>query len=689
MPFAMPLIHVGAYDDLPGKHEMTEVLLRLENVKVRLGSGANAVRPVDDVSFEIRRGETYALLGESGCGKSMTALSILRLLPGPAGRITEGHIFLDGEDLTALPEAEMRAIRGARIAMIFQEAATSLNPVLTIGSQISEVLKQHCGMKGNVARQRVLELLDAVGIPDAGRRYSEYPHQLSGGMKQRVMISIALAGEPDLLIADEPTTALDVTIQAQVLELLQELQQKTGMAILLITHDLGIVAGMADRVAVMYAGQLVEESSCERFFAGARHPYSQKLFQSLPDIKKRDHALDTIKGSVPPLYYQFSGCRFAERCDYAWDYCQNNVPRWLNLSAGRHVRCHLADETISSPRISTAVEQKQAVALQQPACSSPLLEVSGLKVHFPIHKGVFKRVAGYVFAVDGVSMEIPTGCTQALVGESGCGKTTVGKSILQLIRPTDGSVRFDKTELTTLGGQQLRRLRSDFQFIFQDPYSSMNPRMMVGDIVEEGMIAQGIGKNRKQRRERVEQLFVQVGLSAEHLARYPHEFSGGQRQRICIARALAVDPRLIVCDEPTSALDVSVQAQILNLLKQLQSEMGLSYLFITHNISVVAYLADRVAVMYLGRIVEEGTVANVLERPLHPYTQALLSAVPVVDQDTQREIIRLEGDIPSPSNPPAGCHFHPRCPQAMPQCQQQYPQETGSDNHRVRCFLHA
>ena len=668
---------------------MTEVLLKLENVKVRLGSGTNAVRPVDDVSFEIRRGETYALLGESGCGKSMTALSILRLLPGPTGRITSGHIFLDGEDLTALPEADMRAIRGARIAMIFKEAATSLNPVLTIGSQISEVLKQHRGMKGDVARQRVLELLDVVGIPDAKRRYSEYPHQLSGGMKQRVMISIALAGEPDLLIADEPTTALNVTIQAQVLELLQKLQAETGMAILLITHDLGIVAGMADRVAVMYAGQLVEESSRERFFAGARHPYSQKLFESLPDVKKRDHALDTIKGSVPPLDFQFTGCRFAERCDYAWDYCQNNVPRWLKLSAGRYVRCHLADETIPSPRTDTAVEQKQVVALRQPACASPLLEVSGLKVHFPIHKGVFKRVAGYVFAVDGVSMAIPTGCTQALVGESGCGKTTVGKSVLQLIRPTDGSVRFDKTELTTLGERQLRRLRSDFQFIFQDPYSSMNPRMMVGDIVEEGMIAQGIGKSRKQRRDRVEQLFIQVGLSADHLQRYPHEFSGGQRQRICIARALAVDPRLIVCDEPTSALDVSVQAQILNLLKQLQNKMGLSYLFITHNISVVAYLADRVAVMYLGRIVEEGTVANVLERPLHPYTQALLSAVPVVDQDTQREIIRLEGDIPSPSNPPAGCHFHPRCPQAMPQCQQQYPQESGSDNHRVRCFLHA
>jgi peptide/nickel transport system ATP-binding protein len=353
------------------------------------------------------------------------------------------------------------------------------------------------------------------------------------------------------------------------------------------------------------------------------------------------------------------------------------------------VRCHLADDTISSPAVSIGTVQQQPLSVQHIAETGYLLEVSGLKVHFPIHKGVFKRVVGHVFAVDGVSMDIPEGCTQALVGESGCGKTTVGKSILQLIRPTDGSVRFDKTELTALGGKQLRRRRSDFQFIFQDPYSSMNPRMMVGDIVEEGMIAQGIGKNRKERRNRVEQLFIQVGLSAEHLHRYPHEFSGGQRQRICIARALAVDPRLIVCDEPTSALDVSVQAQILNLLKQLQNEMGLSYLFITHNISVVAYLADRVAVMYLGRIVEEGTVSNILERPRHPYTQALLSAVPVVEQDTRREVIRLEGDIPSPSNPPGGCHFHPRCPEAMPQCQQQYPQETGSEDHRVRCFLHA
>jgi peptide/nickel transport system ATP-binding protein len=668
---------------------MTQPLLKLDNVSVRLGHGERAIRPVDGVSLEINRGETFALLGESGCGKSMTALSILRLLPQPIGRITSGHIYLGDEDLTGLPESEMRRVRGRRIAMIFQEPMTSLNPVLTAGDQIGEVLRQHHALKGRANRDRVLELLDAVGIPDVKRRYREYPHQLSGGMKQRVMIAIALAGEPDLLIADEPTTALDVTIQAQVLELLQQLQRDMHMAVLLITHDLGIVAGMADRVAIMYAGQLVEEASRDRFFREARHPYSRKLFQSLPDVRKRDYALDTIRGTVPVLNHEFTGCRFAERCDHAWDVCRTRVPAWNLVPDGHHVRCHLADKTIR-PAATSAPDPAAAPRheAQHPASGDTLLEVSDLKVHFPIHRGVFKRVVGHVYAVDGVSMSIPQGCTQALVGESGCGKTTVGKGILQLLRPTGGSVRFEDTELTSLKGERLRRRRSDFQFIFQDPYSSMNPRMMVGDIVEEGMTAQGIGSNREARRARVEELFAQVGLAAHHAHRYPHEFSGGQRQRICIARALAVNPRLVICDEPTSALDVSVQAQILNLLKKLQNTLGLSYLFITHNLSVVSYLADRVAVMYLGRIVEEGPVAEVLENPRHPYTQALLSAVPQLEPDSKREIIRLEGDLPSPSSPPAGCHFHPRCPAAMPRCRQNYPGESGSADHRVRCFLY-
>ncbi len=667
---------------------MSQPLIRLENLEVRIGSGERAVRPVDGVSFEINRGETFALLGESGCGKSMTALAMLRLLPQPAGRIIGGHVFLDGQDLTALPEIEMRRVRGRRIAMIFQEPMTSLNPVLTIGDQIGETLRQHHRLKGRAARERVLELLDAVGIPDVKRRHAEYPHQLSGGMKQRVMIAIALAGEPDLLIADEPTTALDVTIQAQVLELLQRLQRDTHMAILLISHDLGIVAGMADRVAVMYAGQLMEEATRNRFYTGAQHPYSLRLFESLPEVGKRDHALSTIPGFVPHLDHEFSGCRFADRCDRAWDYCRSHVPSW-NLGTERHhVRCHLADPTVSAPAAVASDRSPQRHEGITAAAGGTLLVVNDLKVHFPIHRGVFKRVVGHVHAVDGVSLAVPRGRTLALVGESGCGKTTVGKGILQLIRPTAGSVRFDGIELTNLTGEWLRRRRCDFQFIFQDPYSSMNPRMRVGDIVEEGMIAQGIVRSRAERRRRVEALFSQVGLSAEHVRRYPHEFSGGQRQRICIARALAVVPRLVICDEPTSALDVSVQAQILNLLKELQNRLGLSYLFITHNLSVVAYLADRVAVMYLGRIVEEGPVDAVLESPRHPYTQALLSAVPRIEAGGERRVIRLEGELPSPANPPRGCHFHPRCPSAMPECRENYPAESGTEEHRVRCFLY-
>ena len=669
---------------------MTQPLLEISNLKVRIGAGEHAIRAVDDVSFHIKRGETFALLGESGCGKSMTALSILRLLPQPAGRITAGSITLDGTDLTAMPEADMRGIRGRRIAMIFQEPMTSLNPVLTVGDQIGETLRQHHGLKGRAERDRVLELLDAVGIPDAKQRIDAYPHQLSGGMKQRIMIAIALAGEPDLLIADEPTTALDVTIQAQVLELLQRLQQETHMAIMLITHDLGIVAGMADRVAVMYAGQLVEEATRNCFFGNARHPYSLKLFESLPDVSKRDEALQTIRGTVPTLDHDFTGCRFAERCDHAWSHCRGVTPGWFltDHDTNHHTRCHLVNPDIMPQEPSGQPAETFSAASANNTHTGELLRVKDLKVHFPIHKGIFRRVAGYVYAVDGISLEIPKGQTLALVGESGCGKTTVGKGILQLIRPSGGSVQFEDTELTRLRGEQLRRRRSDFQFIFQDPYSSMNPRMMVGDIVEEGMTAQGIGGTKVERRQRVSELFEHVGLSPEHVNRYPHEFSGGQRQRICIARALAVDPRLVICDEPTSALDVSVQAQILNLLKQLQNELGLTYLFITHNLSVVSYLADRVAVMYLGRIVEEGPVGDVLENPLHPYTQALLSAVPRIEPDSRREFIRLEGDLPSPSNPPKGCHFHPRCPQAISQCREVYPEATVQEERHVRCYLH-
>jgi len=656
-------------------------MLQVRDLKTWFGSREEPVRAVDGISFDIAHGETLALLGESGCGKSITALSVMRLVPEPAGKIIAGSVKLDGEELLAKPEVTMRDVRGSKIAMIFQEPMTSLNPVLTVGDQIGETLTLHLGLKGEVKTQRIIELLDQVGIPDPARRMKEYPHQLSGGMKQRVMIAIALACEPELLIADEPTTALDVTIQAQILALLKELQQQRNMSILLITHDLGVVADMADRVAVMYAGQMVELADRESFFKQAIHPYSRKLFQSLPSWEKRKETLSVIKGFVPSLSQQFSGCRFEPRCDFSEDACRNTVPRWEVLDAGNGVRCLRYEEVLDHS--GNGGDRAEEISAQSDEQS--LLQVSDLKVHFPIQKGVFKRTVGYVKAVDGIDLEIPAGKTVALVGESGCGKTTIGKSILQLIQPTAGSVLFEQAELTQLDRRALRKKRRDMQIIFQDPFSSMNPRMLVADVVGEGLEN---GLNRAQRHDRVSELLEHVGLRAEMKDRYPHEFSGGQRQRIAIARALAVEPRLIICDEPTSALDVSVQAQILNLLKDLQGELNISYLFVTHNISVVAYLADEVAVMYLGRIVEQGSVDDVLNNPRHPYTQALLSAVPQIDKDTGKEFVRLEGDMPSPANPPTGCHFHPRCQYATEVCRQQYPEwVTTEEGHRYRCIL--
>ncbi len=665
---------------------MNDALLQVNDLKTWFGGSGGTARAVDGVSFDIRRGETFALLGESGCGKSMTSLSLMRLIP-EAGRIVSGSVLLDGVDLLKLPEHQMRAMRGGKIGMIFQEPMTSLNPVMTIGRQIQESVERHLGLHNSAAKSRVLELLDAVGIPDPQQRYGEYPHQLSGGMKQRVMIAIALAGEPELLIADEPTTALDVTIQAQVLELMADLQRQTGMAMLLITHDLGVVAEVADRVAVMYAGQIVEQASREQFFADPQHPYSRKLFASMPDIEKRGESLAVIRGTVPPLTTEFQGCRFEDRCDYAWELCRSQVPAW-HLQVNSHgIRCHLMDEANQGrePTISAPVEMAEVVAAE--VSEQSILKVDDLKVHFPIRKGLFKRVVGHVHAVDGINIDLKPGQTLALVGESGCGKTTVGKGILQLIRPTGGEVNFESLNLTQLSNRQLRPMRSDIQIIFQDPFSSLNPRMRVAEIIEEGMVAQNKGGNAQQRQQRIDELLEQVGLRPEHKHRYPHEFSGGQRQRICIARALAVEPKLIVCDEPTSALDVSVQAQILNLLKKLQRELGLAYLFITHDISVVEYLAHQVAVMYLGRIVEQGCVEEVLSSPSHPYTQALLSAVPSI-RETGREKQHLEGELPSPINPPQGCHFNPRCPQVMDTCRQVYPAVTQLEGqHTVRCYL--
>lgn len=677
-------------------------LLEIEHLQTVLHTGNVPVHAVDGLTLQISPGETFALLGESGCGKSMTALSIMRLLPD-AGEIIAGQIRINGTDVLQLPETEMRKIRGKHIGMIFQEPMLSLNPVLTIAEQIEEVLKQHLKLPHRAAQVRIQELLEQVGIPDAPRRMHEYPFQFSGGMKQRAMIAMALAGEPELLIADEPTTALDVTIQAQVLDLMRQIQQRTHMAILLITHDLGVVAEMAQRVAVMYAGEIVELATRDDFFNHPAHPYSQQLFASLPGKQKRDQALTVIHGNVPSLSQQFIGCRFVDRCNQALPACHHTIPQWYSVTDEHQVRCHLFNQEthISSSPLKDNIRQETVHTSQthSPTATQTLLQVTDLEVYFPIRKGLFKRVAGNVKAVDGVSLKIAAGKTLALVGESGCGKTTIGKSILQLIKPTAGSVRFKEQELVTLKRNQLRQIRSQFQIIFQDPYSSLNPRMRIIEILQEGMNALNVdnidhrGTDSRSsaypREHEIDELLQRVGLPAEVKWRYPHEFSGGQRQRIAIARALAVNPELLICDEPTSALDVSVQAQILNLLKSLQNNLGLAFLFITHNIAVVEYLADEVAVMYLGRIVEHGHIDEVTGCPRHPYTQALLSSVPQIKSDPGRPIIHLKGDLPSPAAPPVGCHFHPRCPHVMPICRKTYPPVSAfSGTHTAHCYLY-
>ena len=614
-------------------------MLAIDGLHTVLDTDHGLVRAIEDLRLSIERGETFALVGESGCGKSMTALSILRLLPDN-GRVAAGEIRVGDTDVVQLPEARMRDVRGRRVSIIFQEPATSLNPVMRVGDQIVEAIEHHTALKGQAARAKAIDWLTRVGIPEPERRIDDYPFQLSGGQKQRVMIAIALAAEPDLVIADEPTTALDVTIQKQILDLLRSLQAERGMAMLLITHDLGIVAQMAHTVALMYAGQIVETARTGEFFARPLHPYAQMLFAALPDTAKRGQPLAAIAGTVPRLDREFEGCRFADRCPSARDDCRGTPPSLYEPVSGHQVRCLL--HRVPSVGSASAVASFAAggghgspLPASQPAAPEPatqlLLEVRDYKVWFPIRKGLLKRTVGYVKAVDGVSFSIAPARSLALVGESGCGKTTIGKGILQLLRGIariEGEALLGGERLDALDGEALRRARRRMQIIFQDPFASLNPRMRVAEIMEEGVASLRPEIAASERRERVVELLRRVGLHADSISRYPHEFSGGQRQRIAIARALAVEPELIICDEPTSALDVSVQAQILNLLAQLQRELGVAYLFITHNFGVVEYLAHEVAVMQAGRIVEAGPAERILADPRHEYTQTLLAAVP-------------------------------------------------------------
>ena len=627
-------------------------MLDARQLTVELDVENGIVRALDALTLSVERGETFALVGESGCGKSMTALALMRLLP-ENGLVTGGDLFLRGAssgedgsgrsgeslDVLALPEAGMRRVRGGRIGMIFQEPGTSLNPVMTVGRQVVEAIEAHTPLRGAEARARALEWLARVGIPEPERRFDDYPFRMSGGQKQRVMIALALAAEPDFLVADEPTTALDVTIQAQILELLKSLQAERGMGLLLITHDLAVVSGMAHRVALMYAGQIVEVASAREFFAAPKHPYAQALLRALPSAEGRDRPLMAIAGTVPPLTQRFEGCRFAPRCAQALAGCATTLPALHDLGAGRSVRCVL--HLPGAPAAAVAPLPEPALPRAAATESDPplLLQVQALSVHFPLQKAFLAGGPREFRAVSGVSFELRAGRTLALVGESGCGKTTTGKALVQLLRGSartegqallhaPGGAGVPPRDLFKLQGEALRAARREVQIVFQDPFASLDPRMGVREILDEGLAALRPEFSVAERHARLARLVDQVGLRRDALDRYPHEFSGGQRQRIAIARALAVEPRLIVCDEPTSALDVSVQAQILNLLRDLQRELGVSYLFITHNIGVVEVMADEVVVMQGGAVVEQGASSAVLRAPREAYTQQLLAAVP-------------------------------------------------------------
>jgi peptide/nickel transport system ATP-binding protein len=661
-------------------------VLQLENLRSEFRMRTSSVVAVDGVSFDVGEGECVGIVGESGCGKSTTGLSIMRLLPGN-GHITGGSVTLLGRDLAGLDEKEMRKVRGDEVALIPQDPMTSLNPTMTIGRQISEGVRLHRDVTRRQARQRALEVLRLVEMPQPSERLDQYPHELSGGLRQRVMIAMALACEPKLLIADEPTTALDVTIQAQILDLIDDLRRRLAMAVVLITHDMGVIAGRTDRVVVMYAGKVAEEAETGELFGRIRHPYSEALLASVPKIdQSRDERLLSIPGLPPDLSQIITNCRFAPRCQYATDQCRNEDPPLTDDADGgplvhRFACFHPVDHSTRPTPVPVAVssgaagDRARRVATLDAAGN--ILEVQELVKEFPVMAGgVFRRQVGSVKAVSNVSFTIRRGETFGLVGESGCGKTTIGRLLVSLDRANSGSIRFDGTELSSLGAGDLRERRRDLQLMFQDPYASLDPRMRVGSIIREPLKIHGVGSTGDQQ-EKVRSLLGEVGLSEESVERYPHEFSGGQRQRIGLARALALGPKVIVADEPVSALDVSIQAQILNLMKDLQHRHGLTYVMISHDLAVVRYMADTIGVMYLGKLVEMGPAAEVYERPAHHYTLGLLEAVPVADVETARakasKEATVKGDLPSAITPPSGCRFRTRCPAAQDVCTEVEP----------------
>lgn len=641
-------------------------LLEIHNLCVQFHTDHGLVRAVSGVSLNLEEGEILAIVGESGSGKSVSMLSVMGLIPCPPGEIVSGKILFRGKDLLHFPPADLRHIRGSEIAMIFQDPMTSLNPVMTVGKQIDEAITLHLSLTSSQARQRTIELLSMVGIPDAVSRRNDFPHQFSGGMRQRVMIAMALSCNPKMLIADEPTTALDVTIQAQIVELVKRLQRDLGMSVVWITHDLGVVASIANRVAIMYGGRVMESCQVDQAYRELRHPYTQALLLSIPRLHLAiSEVLPEIKGSPINVTEELSQCPYEPRCTCADERCCQDVPPLVETDLPAHYSaCWKWEELAKTGNHDTALA---ACCSNQHAKEiiDPLVTVKGLKVHFPVPKGGLFQKPQWVKAVDGVDLVIERGKTTGLVGESGCGKTTLGQAILRLCDLTAGQIFLDDKELTSLRSSQLQPIRRRMQLIFQDPYASMNPRMRIGQVIAEPLVVNGV-RDQREIRERVNQLLENVGLDSSYTDRFPHEFSGGQRQRIVIARALALNSEFIVCDEPVSSLDVSIQAQIINLLKDLQKKLHLTYLFIAHDLAMVRHISDRVAIMYLGRVVEIAPKEAVYDSPLHPYTQALLSSVPIPDPAAERSRHRqvLDGDLPSPISPPSGCRFHTRCPLA-------------------------
>jgi peptide/nickel transport system ATP-binding protein len=671
-------------------------LLEIEDLRTQIKLREGTVHAVDGVSLYVDPGETLGVVGESGSGKTMTALSIMGLLP-VGGHIADGSIHLDGQQISGLSDEQMRNIRGNEIGMIFQDPLTSLNPTMTVGRQIAEAVLLHREVSREQAMERAAEVLGLVGLPHPKERLNEYPHQFSGGMRQRVMIAMALACEPKLLIADEPTTALDVTIQKQILELIDDLRKRLGMSVILVTHDLGVIAGRADRVAVMYAGKIVETTDTATLFANPRHPYAEALFQALPDkAAETRERLYSIPGAPPDLIHPPKACRFAPRCRHAQERCREEEPQLRGETVGHTFACfypvgeterggrHVAAAAAAAAPPEAAAEQFAKVP------GEVVLAAKDLVKDFPVTSGILQRRVGSVSAVASVSFDIRRGETFGLVGESGCGKTTIGRLIVGLEKATAGNISFGGVDLGTVSGREYRRLRRKIQYMFQDSYASLDPRMRAGTILREPLTVQHIG-SRQEQQQRIQEMLDHVGLPSSAVERYPHEFSGGQRQRLGFARALILRPELIVADEPVSALDVSIQAQVLNLMSELQRNLGLTYMFISHDLAVVRYLSEHIGVMYLGKLVEVGPAEEVYLHPAHPYTKGLIDSAPVADPVAEKAKVRagVAGELPSAINPPSGCRFRTRCPLAQEICAEVEPplRPFSEQRHMAACHF--